>query len=33
VAQWLLSAIRYPNDKVRKAYMRFFAWLAKSPNY
>jgi hypothetical protein len=25
VAQWLLSAIRYPNDKVRKAYMRFFA--------
>lgn len=25
VAQWLLSAIRYPNDRVRRAYMRFFA--------
>jgi hypothetical protein len=25
VAQWLLSAVRYPNDKVRRAYMRFFA--------
>lgn len=25
IAQWLLSAIRYPNLKVRKAYMRFFA--------
>lgn len=25
MAQWLLSAIRYPNDRVRRAYMRFFA--------
>ena len=24
-AQMLLSAVRYPNDKVRRAYMRFFA--------
>jgi hypothetical protein len=24
-AQWMLSAVRYPNDKVRRAYMRFFA--------
>lgn len=24
-AQWLLSAARYPNDRVRRAYMRFFA--------
>jgi len=24
-AQWILSAARYPNDKVRRAYMRFFA--------
>lgn len=22
---WLLGAIRYPNDRVRRAYMRFFA--------
>ena len=25
IAQWLLAAVRYPNDKVRRAYMRFFA--------
>ena len=25
VAQWLISTIRYPNEKVRRAYMRFFA--------
>jgi hypothetical protein len=25
IAQWLLSAVRYPNDRVRRAYMRFFA--------
>jgi len=25
IGQWLLSAIRYPNAKVRRAYMRFFA--------
>lgn len=25
IAQWLLSAARYPSDKVRRAYMRFFA--------
>jgi hypothetical protein len=25
IAQWMLSAIRYPNDKVRRAYMRFFS--------
>lgn len=25
VAQWLISSIRYPNEKVRQAYMRFFA--------
>ena len=25
LAQWLLSAARYPNDRVRRAYMRFFA--------
>lgn len=24
-AQWMLAAARYPNDKVRRAYMRFFA--------
>jgi len=24
-AQWLLAGARYPNDKVRRAYMRFFA--------
>ena len=23
-AQWLLSTIRYPNEKIRRAYMRFF---------
>jgi len=23
-AQWLLSTVRYPNEKVRRAYMRFF---------
>lgn len=25
LAQWLLATIRYPNDRVRRAYMRFFA--------
>ena len=25
IAQWLLAAVRYPNDRVRRAYMRFFA--------
>jgi hypothetical protein len=25
IAQWLLSTVRYPNEKVRRAYMRFFA--------
>lgn len=25
IAQYLLSAIRYPNDKVRRAYMRMFS--------
>lgn len=25
IAQWLLSSVRYPNEKVRRAYMRFFA--------
>ena len=25
IAQWLLSTIRYPNEKLRKAYLRFFA--------
>ena len=25
IAQWLLSAIRYPNEQVKRAYMRFFA--------
>ena len=25
IAQWLLAAARYPNDRVRRAYMRFFA--------
>ena len=25
IAQWLLSTIRYPNERVRRAYMRFFA--------
>lgn len=24
-AQWMLSSVRYPNDKMRRAYMRFFA--------
>jgi hypothetical protein len=24
-AQWLLASARYPNEKVRRAYMRFFA--------
>jgi len=24
-AQWILSTIRYPNEKVRKAYMSFYA--------
>ena len=24
-AQWMLSSARYPNDKFRRAYMRFFA--------
>ena len=24
-AQWLLSTARYPNEKVRRVYMRFFA--------
>lgn len=24
-AQWMLSSARYPNEKVRRAYMRFFA--------
>ena len=24
VLQWLLSAANYPNERVRKAYMRFF---------
>lgn len=24
-AQWLLSTVRYPNEKIRKAYMRFFS--------
>lgn len=26
IAQWMLSTVRYPNEKVRRAYMRFFAW-------
>jgi len=25
IAQWLLSTVRYPNQKVRRAYMRFFS--------
>jgi ubiquinone/menaquinone biosynthesis C-methylase UbiE len=25
IAQWLLSAARYPNERVRRAYMHFFA--------
>lgn len=25
LAQWLLSTVRYPNDRIRRAYMRFFA--------
>ena len=25
IAQWLLSTVRYPNEKIRRAYMRFFA--------
>jgi len=25
IATWLLSAIRYPNERLRRAYMRFFA--------
>jgi hypothetical protein len=25
IAQWMLSTIRYPNEKFRRAYMRFFA--------
>ena len=25
IAQWLLSSVRYPNEKIRRAYMRFFA--------
>ena len=25
IAQWLLSAVRYPNERVRRAYMSFFA--------
>jgi len=24
-AQWMLSSARYPNDRMRRAYMRFFA--------
>lgn len=24
-AQWMLSSARYPNERVRRAYMRFFA--------
>ena len=24
-AQWMLSTVRYPNDRMRRAYMRFFA--------
>ena len=24
-AQWILSTVRYPNEKMRRAYMRFFA--------
>lgn len=24
-AQWMLASARYPNDKIRRAYMRFFA--------
>ena len=24
-AQWILAGARYPNEKVRRAYMRFFA--------
>ena len=23
-AQWMLAAVRYPNNKTRRAYMRFF---------
>ena len=25
LAQWLLSSARYPNERLRRAYMRFFA--------
>jgi hypothetical protein len=25
IAQWLLATARYPNERVRRAYMRFFA--------
>lgn len=24
-AQWLLSSVRYPNERMRRAYIRFFA--------
>ena len=24
-AQWMISTVRYPNEKIRRAYMRFFA--------
>lgn len=25
LAQWMLASAKYPNEKVRRAYMRFFA--------
>ena len=25
MAQWMLSSVRYPNEKIRRAYMRFFS--------
>ena len=24
-AQWMLSSVRYPNDRMRRAYLRFFS--------
>jgi len=26
LAQWMLASARYPNQKVRRAYMKFFSW-------
>jgi len=30
-ASWMIAAARFPNDRMRRAYMRMFAWVKPCP--